>query len=546
MITLEQIQTIGDLAPQPTVKPAQANGGSQHGYRLDVARWLTDRRIEYRTKAVDRGTAYLVPCPFDSSHGNNGESAVVQADSGLVTFECKHNSCQGRRWADYRDAIGKPDGEHYDPPMGHGQRQHSDHGSKPEADTSAADKQGGPTYRAVEPGTIVKATDKGENYGTVVSDNGKSCTVHFVSPAGQEATVEIDKQYLYLQDGTPLASGGGPKWTKAPSIGELVKQYPKLRRPIIHKLLRIGETCNIIAPPKRGKSWLAIMLAIAIVLGRKFLDVYDTEPGKVLILDNELHGETSADRVPKVVDAMGIPFSEIQDRLFVENFRGKLADIFSLDGYFDQYEPGEVSVVIVDALYRFLPKGMDENKNADMTVVYNQIDNYAMRLACGFVPIHHASKGNQSGKAITDVGSGAGSQARAVDTHLILRDHAEADCVVLEAAARSWPPVVPIVLRWQWPIWTLASDLDPTTLKSDRPTTQDKVETIKADILKAMVHFPDGATQTAIQQYTGRPGAWSRAVRELLDVGDLECCEVPSKSHRKPNPGYKRVYRNDD
>ena len=546
LIPEELIRAVADLAPQPTARSSATphpNGNGRHagphaaphvGPRLDVERWLTDRNIRFRTKGISGGTAYLVPCPF-GNHGGNGESAVMQADSGLLTFECKHSSCQGRRWADYRDAIGKPGEGHYEPPIAT-----SGKNAVPPSDRETP--AGDVAYRAVEPGTIVKATDKGENYGDVVSDNGSSCTVHFCSPEGNQATVEIDKTHLFLQDGTPLAIGPKAKWTKAPSIGELVKRHPKLRRPIIHKLLRVGETVNIIAPPKRGKSWLAIILAISIVLGRKFVDVYDTEPGRVLILDNELHGETTADRVPKVAEALGIPFSEIEDRLFVENFRGKLVDVYGLGEYFDQYEPGEWSAVVCDALYRFLPEGVDENNNSQMTGVYNQIDHYAMKLDCGFACVHHASKGNQSGKAVTDVGAGAGSQARAVDTHLILRDHAEPDCVVLEAAARSWPPVEPIVLRWQWPLWQLADELDPKLLKPDRPTAQDKLETIKADILKAFVHFPDGATKTAIQQYTGRPSAWERAMRELLDDGVVATCEVSSKSHRKPDAGFRRVY----
>ena len=46
-------------------------------------------------------------------------------------------------------------------------------------------------------------------------------------------------------------------------------------------------------------------------------------------------------------------------------------------------------------------------------------------LGCSFVLIHHSTKGNQSGKTITDVG--AGSQSRTTDTHLIrdAREHTE-------------------------------------------------------------------------------------------------------------------------
>lgn len=73
------------------------------------------------------------------------------------------------------------------------------------------------TYQPVAVGTIVKATDKCQpNFCDVVSDNGKTCTVHFRSEDGQDATVEVDKEHLFLKDGTPLVSGDeAPKpWPK--------------------------------------------------------------------------------------------------------------------------------------------------------------------------------------------------------------------------------------------------------------------------------------------------------------------------------------------
>jgi hypothetical protein len=66
------------------------------------------------------------------------------------------------------------------------------------------------------------------------------------------------------------------------------------------------------------------------------------------------------------------------------------------------------------------------------------------------------------------VGAGAGSQSRATDTHLVLRPHEEDDVVVLEAAVRSWPPVMPRCLRWAFPVWLPADDLDPALLRSEQ------------------------------------------------------------------------------
>lgn len=260
------------------------------------------------------------------------------------------------------------------------------------------------------------------------------------------------------------------------SVGQLLANHPELRQPVIHGLLRVGESMNVIAPSKLGKSWLVTDLALTVATGRQWLQTFDTEAGNVLVLDNELHPETSANRIPKIAGARQIPLEDVAESVFIDNLRGRLKDIYSLAPYFNTLQPGYFKIVVMDAFYRFLPKDTDENSNANLTDIYNQLDWYAGMLGCSFVLVHHASKGNQSGKSITDVGAGAGSQARATDTHLILRQHEESDCVVLDAAVRSWPPVEPRCLRWTFPVWTPDDTLDPTALKPDRPRRPKKTE----------------------------------------------------------------------
>jgi hypothetical protein len=256
------------------------------------------------------------------------------------------------------------------------------------------------------------------------------------------------------------------------SVREMMRIYPHLRPPVIHGLLRRGETMNIIAPPKTGKSWLAIDLAIAIATGRMWLGQYQTETGDVLVLDNELHGETCAARIPKVAAARGVLVDEFADRIYVETMRGRLRNVYGLGPYFESIALGKFRVVVLDAFYRFLPPDADENSNAAMAGVYSYLDSIADRIGCCFVLIHHSTKGTQAEKAITDVGAGAGAQSRATDTHLILRQHEVDGVVVLDAAVRSWPPVDPVCLRWEYPIWHPAPELDPTALR--RPGRQRK------------------------------------------------------------------------
>jgi hypothetical protein len=336
------------------------------------------------------------------------------------------------------------------------------------------------------------------------------------------------------------------------SLRELVMRYPHMRPPVVHGLLREGETLNVIASPKVGKSWLVSDLALAVATGRPWLDLFSCEQGRVLLIDNELHKETSASRIPKVMEARGITLADCDDRIDVVNLRGKLKDIFGLGPCFARIEPGRYKLVVIDAFYRAMPRDTDENDNGTMAQVYNVLDAYAAKLRCAFVLIHHSTKGNQSGKAITDVGAGAGAQSRAADTHLVLRPHEEPGVAVLDAAVRSWPPIEPRCLRWSWPVWTVEESLDPADLKSEKPRRKPKPapqpEPTKvewdAERFTAAFVSDQPATRLAIEQAATKVIGSERQVNKLLKLAEQQglihrwkfAANQPSLYATKPQP----------
>jgi hypothetical protein len=189
--------------------------------------------------------------------------------------------------------------------------------------------------------------------------------------------------------------------------------------------------------------------------------------------------------------------------------------VFNLRSYFDTIEPGRFKVVILDAFYRFLPRDTDENDNGTIASIYSQLDQYADRLGCCFILIHHSTKGTQSEKAVTDVGAGAGSQSRATDTHLVLRQHEQDGAVVLDAAVRSWAPIDPVCLRWQFPIWTPDENLDPSDLKrANSKRRERKQENQQAE--------PE-AVKWTVELFVGRfIGIEPRTVEEIVIAADAQ------------------------
>ncbi len=224
------------------------------------------------------------------------------------------------------------------------------------------------TMRTVEPGTILKAADR-DNFGTVIEDRGETVVVHFVSPGGDTADVELKKTQLRLQDGTPLVRS--MPQSQPISIARLIQDNPTLHEPVVDGLLRRGETMNIIAAPKAGKSWLVYSLALSVATGRPWLDTFPCNIGGVLMIDNELHDPTLAKRIPRVADALGITLNQYQSQLDVWSLRGELVDLEMLGERLNDIEPGTYSLIIIDAFYRILPENVDENSNAQITPAYS-------------------------------------------------------------------------------------------------------------------------------------------------------------------------------
>jgi len=249
------------------------------------------------------------------------------------------------------------------------------------------------------------------------------------------------------------------------SIGELAKQYPRMRPPVVHGLLREGETANIAAPSKVGKSWAAYDLALSVATGGSWLGAFRCEQGRVLYLDNELHHETLAYRFNEVANALGFHWPDVAESVDVVALRGQGHDLHALGPILDRIEAGEYRVVIADAWYRFIPAGTSENDNAAVMGLYNRLDEYADKLKAAWVNVHHSTKGSQSDKRVTDVGSGASAQSRAADAHIIMREHQDDGVFVLDAAVRSWKPVAPLALRWDYPLWQVDENADPARLK---------------------------------------------------------------------------------
>lgn len=229
----------------------------------------------------------------------------------------------------------------------------------------------------------------------------------------------------------------------------LPAEEPQLRQPVVDGLFRRGEVVNWIGAPKTGKTWLAYTLLAKVILGQPWAE-FRTRPGRVLLIDNELHPETGQARLWRVFRQAGIAPEASEAGMAVAWCRGRRGSLEDLEATIRAAGRGAFSLVVIDALYRFIPKGTQENDNSDMTQVYNHLDAIADAGDCAILCVHHASKGSQASKGTMDVGAGAGAIGRAVDGHVVFLEHEERDCLVMQARTRSFQSPHPRVVQVDW------------------------------------------------------------------------------------------------
>jgi hypothetical protein len=242
---------------------------------------------------------------------------------------------------------------------------------------------------------------------------------------------------------------------------------PEMREPLIDGLLRRGEIMNWIGAPKTGKSWLLARLMLGMVSGHGFTakrqDLIIT-PGRVLLIDVELHPETLANRLHDCARQIKATAEQLRQGLDIMTLRGQWATLDDVEATIEAQPPRTWSMIALDAFYRFIPAGMRENENADMTQIYNQLDRIARKADSAIVVVHHTTKGTQTEKSTMDVGAGAGAIGRATDSHVTFLRHRKDGYLVMQAETRSWKRPDPRVVHLSPPDIAFDETMDPTDL----------------------------------------------------------------------------------
>lgn len=380
-VAVELLQAVAAMAPNPKSSTTSSTWSNGHTSRLDLPRYLQARGVAFRTKPVDGANAYLIQCPFDAAHGQRGESSIVQASTGLLTFHCMHDSCQGRQWHDVREALGAPRGDEFDPPLN----------GSPTAPTPTPTI----TYRPVAEGTTVLAGDRG-NIGTIVSDDGPTCKVHFVSPEGDHATKTLPKAELSLTDRTPLASDPeADDWPTEEYDAEQLATMVFQQHYLIDEVLVELQPAIAGGPSKSLKTGVvAAELAVCLAAGVPWLKRFNVpEPVRVGVISAESGMATLQETIDRIARSKGLELRNLKQNLRVTPEPPNLCSDVGINALLRWCKRRELRAVIVDPAYLNFPELAAISAN--VFAVGQALRRFAtIAIKAGITPIiiHHTIK----------------------------------------------------------------------------------------------------------------------------------------------------------
>ncbi len=237
-------------------------------------------------------------------------------------------------------------------------------------------------------------------------------------------------------------------------------------RELVSGMLHQGSKLVLGGGSKTFKTWALLDLALSVSHGLPWLG-QKTNRGRVLYVNFEIQNHAWQRRIAVVAKAKKIAELE-RGTIQLWNLRGHAADFKDLlPRIAEQTRDSDFALIILDPIYKLYGR-TDENKAGDVAALLNGIESLAVQTGAAIAFGAHFSKGNQASKEATDRISGSGVFARDPDSILIFTPHEEPDAYTVESILRNFPPVKPFAVRWNFPLFELANELEPSRLKKSR------------------------------------------------------------------------------
>jgi hypothetical protein len=232
---------------------------------------------------------------------------------------------------------------------------------------------------------------------------------------------------------------------------------------LVEGLLHRGSKLSLGGSSKAYKSWGLLNMALSVATGEPWL-VHPTTRARVLYINFEIDSRFMHDRINAIARARNL--KPEPGYLDIWNLRGKSTSHAQIiPQIIARCKDSNYGLTILDPSYKLMGKGSEENSPGDVADMLDSFEHIATETGSSVAYGAHFAKGNAAAKESIDRVSGSGVFARDPDSILTFTKHEADDCFTLEATLRNLPPVPPIVVKWQYPIFIVQDDLDPADLK---------------------------------------------------------------------------------
>jgi hypothetical protein len=210
-----------------------------------------------------------------------------------------------------------------------------------------------------------------------------------------------------------------------------------------------GKLNSIEGDPGVSKSTLSLALASHITTGTPWPDGTPCPHGTVLLMTAEDgHGDTIRPRL----DAAGADVSRVFQIHTVTRLSDNGAEeapptLADIDGIEAHIRTTGASLLIVDVLMAFLPRGVDSHRDHDVRVALRPLASLAERTRCAIVLIRHLNKG--SGPALYRAGGSIGITGLIRCANLVARDPDDDAAVVFAPGKNNLAPTATASLRYR-------------------------------------------------------------------------------------------------
>lgn len=309
----------------------------------------------------------------------------------------------------------------------------------------------------------------------------------------------------------PVRQQRAPKELPAILDASSVLANPIVEPPqLIKGLLHQGEKLVLGGGSKSFKSWALIDMLLSVSHGLPWLS-FETARTRALYLNLELPPWAMQQRLEGIA-------REIKLTLEPSQF-----DVWKLRGFsapYDRMLPqlediiggGNYGLIALDPIYKVYGQ-LDENSAGVVAELMNALEQLIANVKAALAFTAHFPKGNQALKDSIDRISGSGVFARDPDALLMLTRHEEENAFTVEATLRSFPPVEPFVVRWGFPLFDRAADLDPRRLKKCRGRTREhSFQTLLLPIVHTSTEVP-----ISISAWAKRVGVARSTLRGYLE-----------------------------